>query len=148
MAKKKRSAKQRAATRKLVAFNRRKGRKKPKKRSKPRKQARKSKKKNKSTKPRKKSMAGKGGISSKLKSPLLKKILMAAGAVTIATSVVSLVLPNQAQLLNSPFVKAALGFAVGDIPGAATNFLLAGGVGSLTGGNGGSPSQAGNNGFA
>jgi len=136
MAKKKRSAKQRAATRKLVAFNRRKGRKKPKKRSKPRKQAPKRKKKIKSTKPRKKAMAGKGGFKSKLQSPLLKKVLMAAGVVSIATAVVSLVLPNQAQLINSPVVKTGLGFLVGDIPGAVTNLLLSGGVGNLTGGNG------------
>jgi len=118
-----------------------------KKAARKRKRGSKRKKKNKSTKPRKKPMAK--GLSSKLKSPLLKKILMAAGAVTIATSVVSLILPNQAQLLNSPFVKAALGFAVGDIPGAATNFLLAGGVGNLSGnGNAANVNQAGNTGFA
>jgi len=77
------------------------------------------------------------GIKSKLQSPLLKKVLMAAGLASIATAVASLVLPGQAQLINSPIVKAGLGFAVGDIPGALTNFLLSGGVGSLTGGGNG-----------
>jgi len=145
--KKQRSPKQKAATRKLVARNRRKAkprrRKAPKRRTKP-----KTRKKNKSTKPRKKSMAGRGGIRAKLNSPLLKKVLMAAGLASIATAVASLVLPGQAQLINSPVVKAGLGFAVGDIPGALTNFLLSGGVGGLSGGsNGGAVAQS-TSGFA
>jgi len=140
--------------------------KKAKKRSKPKSKRRKNpkrvkagkkaaRKRKRSSKPRKKTikkksspkrMAGKGGIRSKLQSPLLKKVLMAAGLASIATAVASLVLPNQAQLINSPIVKAGLGFAVGDIPGALTNFLLSGGVGSLTGGNGGSNAGASSNG--
>jgi len=79
-----------------------------------------------------------GSIRSKINSPLVRKVLMASGLATIAVSVASLVLPNQAQLINSPVVRAGLGFAVGDIPGAITNFLLAGGIGSLTGGGNGS----------
>jgi len=90
----------------------------------------------------------KGGIRSKLQSPLLKKVLMAAGLASIATAVASLVLPGQAQLINSPIVKAGLGFAVGDIPGALTNFLLSGGVGGLTGGNGGTTAPTNTGGFA
>jgi len=85
----------------------------------------------------------KRGLTSKLQSPLLKKVLMAAGLASIATAVAALVLPSQAQLINSPVVKAGLGFAVGDIPGAITNFLLSGGVGSLTGGNGAANGGAG-----
>jgi len=81
-------------------------------------------------------MAGKG-LKSKLQSPLLKKVLMAAGIASIATAVATIILPSQAQLINSPVVKSGLGFIVGDFPGAITNFLLSGGVGSLTGGNGG-----------
>jgi len=121
-----------------------------KKAARKRKRGPKRRKKNKSTKPRKKSMA-KGGIRSKLQSPLLKKVLMAAGLASIATAVASLVLPGQAQLINSPIVKAGLGFAVGDIPGALTNFLLSGGVGSLTGGGNGaatSTQQQAASGFA
>jgi len=89
----------------------------------------------------------KRGFASKLQSPLIKKVLMASGLATIAVSIASIVLPNQAQLINSPVVRAGLGFVVGDIPGALTNFLLAGGVGGLTGGaNGGNGGNTG--GFA
>jgi len=86
-----------------------------------------------------------GGIRSKLQSPLIKKVLMAAGAVSIATTVATLVLPGQAQLINNPLVKGAIGFAAGDIPGAITAFLIGGGVSSLTGNGGGAPRS---NGFA
>jgi len=136
--KRKRSAKQRANDKKLGRM--------AKRRSKPGK----TRKKNKSTKPRKKSMA-KGGIRSKLQGPLVKKVLMAAGVASIATAVASIVLPNQAQLINSPIVKGALGFVVGDFPGAITNFLLSGGIGSVTGAlNGGTAAGTGGNtgGFA
>jgi len=150
MAKKKRSAKQRAATRKLVAFNRSKGRKKPKKRSKPRKAARKSRRKSIKPKKKRKSMAGRKGLSKITNNPTLKKILMAAGAVTIATSVAAIVAPSIAPTLQTPVVRAALGFVAGDFVGAASNFVLAGG-GGLIGGNGGNAanvSQQGNSGFA
>jgi len=119
-----------------------------KKAARKRKRSPKSRKKNKSTKPRKKSMAGKGGIKSKINSPIVRKVLMAAGVATIATSVAAIVLPSQAQLINSPIVKAGLGFVVGDIPGAVTNFLLSGGVGGLTGGNGSSSNGNNTAGFA
>jgi len=87
----------------------------------------------------------KRGLSSKLNSPIIRKVLMASGLATIAVSIASLVLPNQANLINSPVVRAGLGFVVGDIPGALTNFLLAGGVGGLTGG-GSAQSNGGNTG--
>jgi len=149
--KKRRSAKQRANDKKLGRMAKRRAkprrRKAPKRRTKPKK--RKKAKKNKSTKPRKKTMAkGLGGIKRSLNSPILKKVLMASGLVTIATAVASIILPNQAQLINSPVVKAGLGFVVGDIPGAVTNFLLAGGVGNLSGGGSNGASSAGNSGFA
>jgi len=89
-----------------------------------------------------------GSIRSKINSPLVRKVLMASGLATIAVSVASLVLPNQAQLINSPVVRAGLGFAVGDIPGAITNFLLAGGIGSLTGGGNGGSNGGNTGGFA
>lgn len=88
------------------------------------------------------------GIRSKLSSPLIRKVLMAAGAVSLATTVAAIVLPNQAQFINNPLVKGAIGFAAGDIPGALTAFLVGGGISSLTGGgNGGAQSQA-SSGFA
>jgi len=89
----------------------------------------------------------KGGIRSKINSPIVRKVLMAAGAVSLATSIAAIVLPNQAQLINNPIVRAGLGFVVGDIPGAAVNFLTAGGLSSITGGsNGGTSSVQGNTG--
>jgi len=90
----------------------------------------------------------KGGIRSKLQSPLIKKVLMAAGAVSIATTVAAVVLPSQAQLINNPLIKGAIGFAAGDIPGAITAFLVGGGLSTITGGGNGGGAAAGNSGFA
>jgi len=90
----------------------------------------------------------KRGLGSKLNSPIIRKVLMASGLATIAVSIASLVLPNQANLINSPVVRAGLGFVVGDIPGALTNFLLAGGVGGLTGGGNGGSNGGSTGGFA
>jgi len=145
--KKTRSRKQKANDKRLGRMAKARARPKRRKTTSKRRKKPKTRKKNKSTKPRKKSMT-KGGIRSKLNSPLIKKVLMASGLATIAVSVASIVLPSQAQLLNSPVVKAGIGFVVGDIPGALTNFLLAGGAGNVIGGSGGSGSNAGSNGFA
>jgi len=100
-------------------------------------------------------MAGRKGFSKLTSNPTLKKVLMAAGAVSIATSVAVLVAPSVVPTLQKPVVKAALGFVAGDFVGAASNFLLGGGATSITGalnGNGRNGSVAingnGSNGFA
>jgi len=142
--KKPRSAKQKAATRKLVRSNR----KTPKSRSKSRSRRKtkaKSRRTNKRSKPRKKSMAGRKGLSKLTSNPTLRKVLMAAGAVSVATSVAALVFPSIVPTLQSPIVRAGLGFVAGDFIGAASNFVIGGGVQSLTGGgsNGNGTQQAG-----
>jgi len=155
MAKKKRSAKQRAATRKLVALNRSRGSKKRKKRrrsstkSKTRRRAstkRKTRRKSNKAPKRKKSMAGRKGLGKITSNPTLKKILMAAGAVTIATSVAAIVAPSLAPTIQSPIVRAGLGFVAGDFVGAVSNFVLAGGGGLVGGGGNGGGGNTG--GFA
>jgi len=86
------------------------------------------------------------GLGKIIQNPTLKKVLLAAGAVTVATSIASVVAPSLTATIQRPIVRAALGFVTGDFVGAASNFLIGGGAGSL-GGNGGA-SNAGTNGFA
>jgi len=148
MAKKKRSAKQRAATRKLVALNKR--RASPKRKTR-RKASTKRKTRRKSNKaPKRKRPMAKRGLSKITNNPTLKKVLMAAGAVTIATSVAAIVAPSLTPTIQSPIVRAGLGFVAGDFIGAVSNFVLAGGGGLIgRGGNGGAVGGgAGNIGFA
>jgi len=151
MAKKRRSAKQKAATRKLIKFNKAKKKKKTPKRRK------KTTKKRKSSKPKKKSNKKKSrpkktmvkGLSKVTSNPTLRKVLLAAGAVSIATSVAALAAPQLVPTIQRPIVKAALGFVTGDFIGAASNFLLGGGAGQITGRMNGSQNGGGANaGFA
>jgi len=86
------------------------------------------------------------GLSKITGNPTLRKVLMAAGAVSVATSVAAIVAPSLVPTLQRPIVRAGLGFVTGDFVGAASNFLIGGGAGSLGGGNG--ASNAGTNGFA
>jgi len=146
MAKKQRSAKQKAATRKLVAFNKRK-RSTPKRKTPKRKAA---KRKVNKVKRKSKSVTKKGPIKAVIENPTLKKVLMAAGAVTIATSVAAIVAPQFVPTLQRPIVKAVLGFVTGDFVGAASNFVLGGGAGNVFNVNGGSQNAltSGGNGFA
>jgi len=150
MAKKRRSAKQKAATRKLVARNKKKAKKNPKRRTKRRTKASvarpKRKKTNKGKKPRK-NVVSKKGLSKITGNPTLRKVLLAAGAVSIATSVAALVAPSIVPTLQNPIVRAGLGFVTGDFVGAASNFVLGGG-GGLVGGNGSRSSNVGDSGFA
>jgi len=95
-----------------------------------------------------------GGIKKTLNSPTIKKVLMAAGLVSVAISILSLVSPRAAATVARPEVRAGLGFISGDFIGAASQFLLAGGVGNIGnllggggGGNGGANQQA-SSGFA
>ena len=135
MAKKRRTAKQKAATRKLIAFNKSKKKKKATKRrkspTKRRKSSKPKKKSNKKKATRKKPMVK--GLSKVTSNPTLRKVLLAAGAVSIATSVAALAAPQLVPTIQRPIVKAALGFVTGDFIGAASNFLLGGGAGQITG---------------
>jgi len=149
--KKPRSAKQKAATRKLVARNKAK-RRSPKRRSPKRKAPKRKRSRGKvnKKKTKRKSVVSKGIFKKVTGNPTLKKVLMAAGAVTIATSVAAVVAPQFVPTLQKPIVKAALGFVAGDVIGAASNFLLAGGAGNVLGGNARSQTMNnnGSNGFA
>jgi len=87
-------------------------------------------------------MAGRKGISKITGNPILRKVLLAAGVVAVATSVASIVAPSLVPTLQRPIVRAGLGFVTGDFVGAISNFVIGGGgLGSITGsGNGGSTS--------
>jgi len=93
-------------------------------------------------------MAGRKGLSKITGNTTLRKVLMAAGAVSVATSVAALIAPSIVPTLQNPIVRAGLGFVTGDFVGAASNFLIGGGgLSSLTGGgNGGTNGNTG--GFA
>jgi len=106
----------------------------------------------KATKKRSNNVVGFGGIKSTLNKPIIKKVIMAAGLVSIAISVLSLISPRAAGFVSSPTGRAAVGFVGGDFIGAASQFLLSGGVGSigglLNGGGNGGGGTNGSNGFA
>lgn len=86
------------------------------------------------------------GISKITGNPTLRKVLMAAGAVSVVTSVAALVAPQFVPTIQKPIVRAALGFVTGDFIGAASNFVIGGGLPSMTNGNGNGGST--NAGFA
>jgi len=151
MAKKRRSAKQQAATRKLVALNKRRRSTKPK----TRRTASKRRKSSKTNKPRKpsKSMAKRRGSSGKksgflgkvplINNPTFKKAAAGVGTATIGAAVLSIIAPG---LAANPIVKPVLALAGGDIVGLAAQVLSGGGLSQLTGGGNGG--NGGNSGFA
>jgi len=109
----------------------------------------------KATKKRSNNVVGFGGIKSTLNKPIIRKVLMAAGLVSVAISILSLISPRAAGAVNTTAGRAALGFVSGDFIGAASNVILGGGLSSITGllgggGNGGSGNTAvqGSAGFA
>jgi len=148
--KKRRSAKQKAATRKLVALNKRRGAPKRRKSSKPRK-TNKRKSRSKSVAKRRSSSRARG-ITSKIpliNNPTFKKAATGIGIATLGVAVLSLVLP---QVANQPLVKPVLALLGGGVPGVVAQFLVQG-SGGLTnifggGGNGAGAGAAGNTGFA
>jgi len=144
--KKPRSAAQKAATRKLVAMNKRKAAPKRRKAAPKRRKAAPKRKSNKAVKPRK-NVVSKKGLSKITSNPTLRKVLLAAGAVSVATSVAAVVAPQFVPTIQKPIVRAALGFVTGDFIGAAANFVIGGGAGQISGS---SPAAAntGNTGFA
>lgn len=141
-----RSAKQRAATRKLVAFNRAKAKKKssrkapkrrrqssPKRPSKRRRKA--AKKTNKPKRSSKPMVRGLGKIPI-IGSPIVKKAAAGIGIATIGVTLLSLVAPTIAQ---NPIVRPALAFLGGGVPGVVASIFLQGGaqLGNLFGGRNG-----------
>ena len=88
-------------------------------------------------KKRKNNVVSRKGISKITGNPTLRKVLMAAGAVSVATSIAALIAPQFVPTIQKPIVRAALGFATGDFIGAASNFVIGGGLPSMSNGNGG-----------
>jgi len=97
-----------------------------------------------------------GGFLKKIpliNNPTVRKIFIAAGAVSIIVSVLSLISPRAAGAANSTVGRGVIGLATGDIVGAASNVIIpliqGGGLGGiLGGGNGGGNGGASTNGFA
>jgi len=165
MAKKTRSRKQKAATRKLVRFNKRKAKKKGGSRRKPRSKAKSSRKKRKVNKPKrpknKKKMAGKSGKKLIDKVPILKnktvqRIGFGLGMGVIAVGIIDLAARFGPPALVGPLVQnkqiIKLGVeAVTEPISAVADVLLLGGGGGILGklGGGGNGQQAiSNGGFA
>jgi len=140
-----RTAKQRAATRKLVAFNRRRKsrpkRKAPKRRRRAspkrqpqrRRKAAKKKKANKRKAPKKDMVFGKKIPI--IGSPVVRKAATGIGIATIGVTILSLVAPG---IAANPIVRPALAFLGGGVPGVVASIFLQGGasLGNLFGGGG------------
>jgi len=83
-----------------------------------------------------------------INNPIVRKVFIAAGAVSIIVSVLSLVSPRAALLANGTIGRAVIGLATGDVVGAVANVAIpAIQSGSLNLG-GASAGQNGANGFA
>lgn len=101
------------------------------------------------------SMAGKNFLKKipLISNPIVKKVFIAAGAVSIIVSVLALISPRAAAAANSTIGRGVIGLATGDIVGAVSNVAIpliqGGGLGNLLGGrtNGGGNGGA-NGGFA
>jgi len=131
--KKPRSAKQKAATRKLVAFNKRK--RSPPRRKTPKRKAAK----RKVNKPKTKSKTMvKKSLTSRIplvNNPTVKKVAAGIGLATIGVAVINIVAP---QIAQNPIVKPALAFLGGGVPGLIGQVVVDGsfGIRNILGGNG------------
>jgi len=87
-----------------------------------------------------------------LNNPIVKKIFIAAGAVSIIVSVLALISPRAAAAANSTVGRGVIGLATGDVVGAVSNVAIplirGGGLGNLLGGNGNGGNGGGNGGGA
>ena len=154
LAKKKRTAAQNAATKKLVAFNKRKAattkRKTTKnrtvKRGKSSTKSRKSTTTNKRSTP-KRTMAKKRfprarktgkGIASSLKTGVIGEVVKGIGAGSLVSLVMSRVMPNSP---ITPIAATGAAFLTGGIVGGAANLIVSGGLGQLGGMFGGGASM-------
>jgi len=87
-----------------------------------------------------------------INNPTVRKVFIAAGAVSIIVSVLNLISPRAAAAANSTVGRGVIGLATGDIVGAVSNvaipLLSGGGLGNLLGGASGGGGSNGSNGFA
>jgi len=149
--KKPRSAKQKAATRKLVARNKRKA-KPRRKAAKPRRKAATKRKVVKRRKTPKRTVAKKKGLFDQIpliKSPMFRKAATGVGTAALGSAVLSLIVPS---LAAHPIVKPVLALAGGGAIGAVAQVLTQGGIAGLNlsalGGGGGGNGGGSNAGFA
>jgi len=127
-----RSAKQKAATRKLVALNKRRARK-----SKPKRRSSKPRKVNKRKSPTKRmakqrAAPKKRSFTSKIplvNNPTIKKAATGIGLATIGVAALSAFAP---QFASNPIVKPALAFLGGGIPGVIGQVVVGGGIAGLS----------------
>jgi len=92
-----------------------------------------------------------GGFLKKIpliNSPIVRKIFIAAGAVSIIVSVLSIISPRAAAAANSTVGRGVIGLATGDVVGAASNVIIPLIQGGALGGGGGGGNGGANSGFA
>ena len=70
-----------------------------------------------------------------INNPTIKKVALGVGTASLAVTALAIVAP---QIANQPLVRPAIAFLAGGPIAAAAQFLLAGGLGNIGGGNGGS----------
>jgi len=89
-----------------------------------------------------------------INNPIVRKVFIAAGAVSIIVSILGLISPRAASAANSTIGRGVIGLATGDIVGAVSNvaipLLQGGGLSNLIGGrtNGGVNGGGNTGGFA
>jgi len=97
-----------------------------------------------------------GGFLKKIpliNNPTVRKVFIAAGAVSIIVSILTLISPRAAAAANSTIGRGVIGLATGDVVGAAANVVIplvqGGGLSNvLGGGNGGTAGGTPSSGFA
>jgi len=153
MAKKRRSAKQKANDRRLGAMARKRGKRSTPKRRKSRRKVNKPRKRSKSMAAKRRAPSKKRSILSKIpliNNPTIRKAATGIGLATIGAAAIGIIAP---QIAQNPIVKPALALIGGGIPGVIGQVVTQGGFGALTGifsggGNAATVNQAGNSGFA
>jgi len=151
MAKKRRSAKQRANDKRLGAMARKRGKRSTPKRRKSRRKVVKPRRRSKRVAAKRRSTS-KRGILSKIpliNNPTIRKAATGIGLATIGVAAISIVAP---QIAQNPIIKPALALIGGGVPGLIGQVVTQGGFGAITnligGGNAATVNQAGNSGFA
>jgi len=142
MAKKRRSAKQKANDRRLGAMARAIGKKATPKRRKSRRKVNKPRRRSKSMAKRR-APSRKSDVLGKIpliNNPTFKKAATGIGVATLGVAVLGLVLP---QIANQPLVRPILALAGGGVPGVVAQFLVQGGgnLSNILGGGGGQQLQ-------
>jgi len=153
MAKKRRSAKQRANDKRLGAMARKRGKRSAPKRRRSTRKVNKARRRPKSMAKRRTTRSSRSFISKipLVNNPTVRKVATGIGLATIGTTVIAIVAP---QIASNPIVKPALALIGGGLAGLIGQVVVQGGLGNLGGlfgGNGGNTSnvsQQGNSGFA